>query len=261
MTPPAIRFASSDLVGHLGSIIRPIVAVTEGLRMTSSKLHRILGVSGAVALAAGMAATIGMGAASAESVSSGEVDATSVSFTRTVSGDALVNGEVTVGDEIQITNTINRKLAWLVYSAQDNHPTCLQPVANTSTWTVGGTTYSNSGAADDGTVQKADEITSGEGWTTLDAAGGNSWAATPLVWTQTYTVTCDPGALNTGGLQWETTNAIDSNRNKANVGPTITVKPKKIAPGPGGGTVDTGSLDHVNFTSFEAIFGMLGTGS
>lgn len=229
--------------------------------MTSSKLHRVLAASGAIALASGMAATIGMGAANAESLSSGEVNATSVSFTRTISGDTLVNGEVTVGDQIQITNTVNRKLAWLVYWVQDNHPTCLQPVANSSTWDVGGAVFSNSGVAEDGTTQKSEEFSTGDGWTRIDAEGGNSWQATPLTWTQSYTVTCDPGALNTGGLQWDTTNAVDNDKTKANVGPTITVKPKKIAPGPGGGTVDTGSLDHVNFTSFEAIFGLLGTGS
>ncbi|WP_024794572.1 hypothetical protein [Tomitella biformata] len=216
--------------------------------MTSSKLHRILGAGGAIALAAGMAATLGMGAAQAESISSDEIDASSITFTRTVAGDAVVNGEVTTGDEIQITNTINRKLLWLVYSAQDNHPTCIEAVPNTSAWTVGGKTYSNSGDTEDGTIQKPDEVTTGEGWAKIDAAGISSWEATPLTWTQTYTVNCDPGTLNTGGLQSDSTGGKD---NKADVGPTITVKAKPVIPGPGGGD-GAGSLG-----SLFSIFGSL----
>lgn len=226
--------------------------------MKKTNTRKLIAGASAIAMATGMAATLGMGASNAASVSSDKIAGNAMSFTRTVSGDALVDGKITVGEEITITNTIERKLSWLLYWAQDNHPACLVPVENTSVWTVSNKIYSNSGNADDGTIQKASEVTSGEGWVKIDATGGNSWNASPLIWAQNYTVTCNPGSLNTGGLQWDST-LLGGSENKADVGPTITVKAKPTNPGDGNGSGNgdgetaTGSLG-----SLGSVFGSLG---
>ncbi|EGD56596.1 Ig-like domain-containing protein [Gordonia neofelifaecis] len=176
--------------------------------------------------AAIVAGASGIGTAAADTMTPVTGSNDTVSFSRTVGGAAVNNGTVTVGDRITVTNRIDRKMAWLVYSVRDNHPTCLEAVPNTSVWTVSGGTYTND---PDGTgTKKPNEVTSGDGWVKIAASGGGSWQATPLIWRQDYTVTCAPGALNTGGLQWSTTNAFEKNNNRANVGPSITV----VAPAP-----------------------------
>ncbi|MGI6795583.1 hypothetical protein [Gordonia sihwensis] len=203
-----------------------------------STIRRTVAVVGSCAAAAALAG-IGTGAAAADTVGpvSGEND--TVSFQRSVEGATLVDGKVKVGDTVTVTNRIDRKMLWLVYSVRDNHPSCLQAVPNTSVWTVSGGTYTNN--PDGPGTKKPNEVTSGDGWVMIDATGGGSWEAKPLIWTQDYVVTCAPGTLNTGGLQWSTTNAFEKNNNKPDVGPTITVVPASSPGGGDGSGGDTGS--------------------
>lgn len=199
-------------------------------------------------MAAGLAVTIGMGSAGAEEISSGNIAGKAMSFTRTVSGDALLGGTVQVGKRIQITNTITRDdegtgRTWGLYEATDYHPECLEPVPGTSIWTADGEAFSNNGV--DG-EQKPDEVTSGPDWVKINRSpSGSAWAAVPLTWTQTYTVACEPGDVNTGGLNWHSTGGGDDKRD---VGPIITV----IAADPDDG--GAGSLG-----SLAGMFGSLGS--
>ncbi|WP_238526287.1 hypothetical protein [Gordonia neofelifaecis] len=143
---------------------------------------------------------------------------------------------------------------------RDNHPSCLEAVPNTSVWTVSGKTYTNN--PDGSGTKKPNEVTSGEGWVKIAASGGGSWQATPLVWTQDYVVNCSPGELNTGGVQWSTTNAFEKNNNKANVGPIITVE-RAPSPGTGGGSGsgDPGTGGDGQDDSGSGSSGSLGSGS
>ncbi|AUH70427.1 MULTISPECIES: Ig-like domain-containing protein [Gordonia] len=186
-------------------------------RLNRPALVALLSTSAAI-----IAGTTAAGAAGAETMTPVTGGNDTVSFSRTVGSAALVDGKVKVGDTVTITNRIDRKLGWLVYSVRDNHPSCMKAVPNTSVWTVSGGTYTNN--PDGPGTKKPNEVTSGDGWVMIDATGGGSWEAKPLIWTQDYTVECAPGTLNTGGLQWSTTNVFEKNNNQSNVGPTITVE-------------------------------------
>lgn len=175
------------------------------------------------AAAAALVVTGAPGISAADMVGpiNGESDA--ASFQRSVSGPSLVGGTVARGDVVTITNKLSRKMAWLVYSIKDTHPTCFEAVPNTSTWKVNGKTYTND---PEGEGTKAPgEFSSGAGWAMIDAPGANSWQADPLIWTQDYLVgsSCELGPLNSGGLEWSTTWAFESGNTRPFVGPMLNV--------------------------------------
>lgn len=144
-----------------------------------------------------------------------------VSFSRSVSGTDVVNGRISTGDVITVTNQLNRKLAWQVYYVKDLHPTCMEAIPETSTWKVSGKTYTNNPNVEG--TKAPSEVTSGPGWVQIKPPAANSWAAAPLVWTQDYLVKCGAGELNTGGLTWDTTWAGEKGANNPNVGPKLQV--------------------------------------
>lgn len=164
--------------------------------------------AGAALMTTGLVA----GPVAADTVSAPEVSDSTAKAVRTVGGAAVSNGAVTVGDTVTITNTVTRKGIYLVYFVRDQHPQCLDPVPNSSEWTVSGKTYTNK----DG----ANGFSQGEDWVRIDSAG---WQATPLVWKQDYVVNCPVGPLNTGGLSWSV-NLLASPSVKNDIGPTLQVK-------------------------------------
>lgn len=183
------------------------------------------------------------GAADAETVGPATGESNSMTFQRSVSGDAVVDGTVRVGDTITITNRFDRKGAWMLSSVTDRHPTCLEAVPQSSEWRVSGKTYNNI----PGSPNYKNEFSSGDGWVKLDPPG--LWETNPFVWTQDYVVNCTPGDLNTGGLEWKSSNIGEKENKFPDAGPTISVV-KSSAPGGGGdagngsgsGSLDTGSL-------------------
>lgn len=152
---------------------------------------------------------------------SGQSDA--ASFQRSVDGPTLVRGEVERGDVVTITNKLTRFGAWLIYWVKDTHPTCLEAVPNTSTWTVNGKTYTN--RLDGPGTKVPGEFSSGPGWAMIDPPAANSWQADPLIWTQDYLVgsSCELGPLNSGGLEWDSTWVGESGSTRPYVGPMLTV--------------------------------------
>ncbi|MGB3708567.1 hypothetical protein [Gordonia sp. (in: high G+C Gram-positive bacteria)] len=212
----------------------------------------------AAVIAAGTAALafagVTAGSASAETVGpvSGEND--TMKFQRSVSGDAIQGTTVHVGDTITVTNRIDRKLAWMLYSVKDVHPTCMEAVPETSVWTVSGKTYRNV----PGGPNYKNEITSGPGW--VKVTGGTAWTP-PLVWSQDYIVNCDPGDLNTGGVEWKSTNEFEKNRAHPDAGPSLTVV-KRSNPGGGnngggdnGGGGNGGGSGSLDTGSLSSLFG------
>lgn len=219
--------------------------------MNKTLLRRTItaGAATSIALAG---ATLGAPASHAETVGPATGSSDAVDVSRSVSSPALVDGKIAQGSTITIENKVERKLAWLVYWVKDTHPSCLVPVDYSSIWKVSGSTYSNDPTSGN---YKPNEFTSGDGWSQIKPWGANSWAATPLVWPQQYTVTCAPGELATGGLEWDSTWAFESGNKQPNLGPTITVV-ESTGPGtnPNPDTGD-GSLEG------SSGDGSLGTGS
>ncbi|GEE02018.1 hypothetical protein nbrc107696_24640 [Gordonia spumicola] len=219
------------------------------VHVTSTVTRRLAAVTATAGIlaAAGIA---GAGAASAEEVGPGKGSTNAATISRTVSGDDLVGGSIPTGSRITITNTVTRTLGWLIYSVRDNHPSCLQPVDQTSVWKVSGGTYTNN--PDGAGTKKPSEVTTGDGWVQIKASGASSWQATPLVWSQDYIVACDPGDLNTGGVETTSTNLIGGT--KANdIGPAITVTKKS------GGGIDPGDIGDTGSLSTGSLGGLFGS--
>lgn len=175
---------------------------------------------GAIAAMGAAGSLVGAGAADADTVGPARGSSDAVNWEREVSGPKLVNGNIANGEVITVTNRLNRKLAWLVYSVQDTHPTCMRPVPNTSVWKASGQTFTNNPNVEG--TQRPSEVTSGPGWVKVDAPGANSWEG--ITWTQDYLLLCNTGELNTGGLEYSTTWVGDKGDHPF-VGPKINVTP------------------------------------
>lgn len=184
-----------------------------------STLRRFAAV-GAIAAIAATGTLVETGSADADTVGPARDGSDAVNWEREVSGPKLVNGNIANGEVITVTNRLTRKLSWLVYSVQDNHPRCMRPVPNTSVWKVSGKTYTNN-PSHEGT-QSPGEVTSGPGWVKVDAPGANSWEG--ITWSQDYLLMCNTGELNTGGLEYSTTWVGDKG-DFPFVGPKINVTP------------------------------------
>lgn len=185
------------------------------------KLPRLAAALTATALFAGLGSTLTAAVAAADTVGPVKGNSDAVAFERSVSGTNLVNGKISTGDVITVNNTLRRYSGWLVYWVKDVHPTCMEPVPNTSTWKVSGKTYTNNPEAEGTKVSS--EVISGAGWVQIKPPGANSWEATPLVWTQDYLVKCSAGSLNTGGVEWSSTWAFEKGNSHPNAGPTLQV--------------------------------------
>ncbi|MCT1865444.1 Ig-like domain-containing protein [Dietzia cinnamea] len=135
-------------------------------------------------------------------------------FTRTVS-----QGVVTHGDRVTLTNTIERNStnAWMLTWFRDQHPTCLDLVPGTVSWTVGGDTYTQ--------VSNPSEVEVQDDALVVDNPLVSLWNP-PLTVTADYTVNCAAGQLRTGGVEWNRTQwnvLAPLNEEFLNAGPTITV--------------------------------------
>lgn len=167
-------------------------------------------IAGSAALAGSM--VFGLGGATAAAQTQGTGSQGGTQFERTVD-----KSTVEVGDEVEVTSTISKDgiNAWLVYWMKDLHPECFEYVDGFATWTVSNQTYTQESNPEEVTVTaRAVEI---------DPPRVNSWAR-PIVMKSRYTVTCGPGPVNSGGLEWNTTNAISGHATFDDVGPMITVE-------------------------------------
>ncbi|MGB3604976.1 hypothetical protein [Gordonia sp. (in: high G+C Gram-positive bacteria)] len=177
--------------------------------------------AGAAIVAVGATTALsGAGAASADTVGPATGSSDAVNFSRTVSGAKVVGGAIPNGEVITVTNTLNRKLGWLIYYVKDTHPTCMQAVPNTAVWTVSGKTYTNN--PNHPGIQKSGEFSDGPGWAQIKPAAVNSWES--IKWSQDYFLNCSVGTLNTGGVEYDTTWVGDKG-NHPNVGPNLTLTP------------------------------------
>lgn len=201
----------------------------------------------------------GTGVASADTVSADTISSETASFTRSISSDDFSGNSIRNGSEVTVQINLSRTLWWLVYWMKDYHPECFDVVPNSSEWVVDGQKFANFQKS--GYTLINDEFTSGPGWAMLDAAGANSWQATPMVWQQKYTLNnCAVGILETGGLEWHTTLARNPEK-YATAGPSIRIL-AALPSGDGGddggtGGGGTGGTDDGPLGSLSSIFGSL----
>lgn len=182
--------------------------------------RRIAAAVSALALAAGIVA-VGSGTANAETKTGTIAEGRSAKVTRSIESTSLTStGQIPYGSTITVTYRIDRHLAWLIYWIKDTHPECMKVVPNRSKWDAAGSKAANYTLADHTRIDN--EFTSGPGWAMLDAYAANSWQATPMTWSQDYTVECDSGSLATGGVEWDST-LVGGAEVHPNIGPTILI--------------------------------------
>lgn len=200
-------------------------------------IRRIGAIAGTAALAGTM--LLGAGAGAANAATDGRGSQGETKFVR-----VLDKNSVTVGDNVTVTTTLSKDggvLPWLIYWMKDLHPTCFEYVPNSLEWTASNSTYTQ--------ATNPDEVTVSSGALEVNPPIANSWAR-PVVMKSTYKVTCDAGSVNSGGLEWDTTNAISGHGTFASAGPmlTVTKAPSSVTLG-SIGTAQTGVSKPLNITT------------